>query len=103
MQRGESTLDQRFYAGVLAAGFVLLAACKAASHAPQARTSTAPPAASALELVLAPHAGDHALDDQIRRLQQRIPKSRVPAEELDRLGCLQQGSRIETVSSKRFK
>lgn len=67
---------------------VWLAGCEDASHAADTRTSAALPAASALELVLAPQAGEHALDQQIRRLQQRIPQSRVQAEELDRLGWL---------------
>jgi tetratricopeptide (TPR) repeat protein len=44
------------------------------------------PAVTAREIVLAPHAGEHALDEQIRRLQQRIPTSRIPAAELERLG-----------------
>lgn len=68
--------------------FVWLAGCEGATRVADTSTSAASPAASALELVLAPQAGNHALDQQIRRLQQRIPKSRVQAAELDRLGWL---------------
>jgi tetratricopeptide (TPR) repeat protein len=86
----ESNLDQRSYTWVWASVLVALAGCEGASHTTATHTNNRPagalPAASALELVLAPHEGDHALDAQIRRLQQRIPKSFVQAEELDRLG-----------------
>lgn len=88
----ESNSNQRTCAWVWASVFVALASCDGgnrmtAPHAnePPARTT---PAASALELVLAPHEGDHPLDAQIRRLQLRIPESRVQAEDLDRLGWL---------------
>jgi tetratricopeptide (TPR) repeat protein len=54
--------------------------CDASRPAPRA------PAPSAEELVLAPQAGDHAIDQRIRELQRRIPTSKVKAQELERLG-----------------
>lgn len=62
-----------------------LAGCDDAAR-PQLTAATASGAASALEVVLTPHEGSHALDERIRWLQRRIPTSRVQAEELERLG-----------------
>ncbi|HKU42439.1 MAG TPA: tetratricopeptide repeat protein, partial [Polyangiales bacterium] len=79
-------MDQRSYACAWLSAALWLAACEAASHAADSRSDAISPPIAALELVLTPQAGDHPLDVQIRRLQQRIPRSRVQAEELDRLG-----------------
>jgi tetratricopeptide (TPR) repeat protein len=50
-----------------------------------ARAARANAEPSALELVLAPQAGTHPLDERIRTLQRRIPSSKVPAQEIERL------------------
>ncbi|HKP57659.1 MAG TPA: hypothetical protein VJV78_13100 [Polyangiales bacterium] len=64
---------------------LVLLGCQDAQPAQrQAEAASAP--ADALALVLAAHEGTHAIDERIRRLQQRIPNSRVQAEELERLG-----------------
>jgi len=59
----------------------LLAACDATSGA-----APAPP--SPLELVLARHPGDHALDARIRKQQARITRGPVRAADLEHLGWL---------------
>jgi tetratricopeptide (TPR) repeat protein len=66
-----------------------LLASNACEHdaGPRQMAAHAPPASSSAEqIVLAPHAGDHSLDERIRELQRRIPTSKIPAQELERLG-----------------
>lgn len=43
---------------------------------------------SALDIVLAPHEGTHALDERVRQQQARIARTQVRAAELERLGFL---------------
>ena len=64
-------------------GMPTVAAARARDATPGALAAVTP---SALELVLAPETGDQPLDERIRELQRRIPASKLPAEELERLG-----------------
>lgn len=71
-------------AAALAVGLVLASACDAGER------SATPMAArpNPREIALAQAPGDSALDEQIRALQRRIPTSRVPAADFERLGFM---------------
>jgi tetratricopeptide (TPR) repeat protein len=56
------------------------------ARASAARSGVPASLPTAQEIVLAPHHGDDAHDRRIRALQSRIPGSKVPAAELERLG-----------------
>ncbi|HMI91298.1 MAG TPA: hypothetical protein VK509_08040, partial [Polyangiales bacterium] len=57
-----------------------------AARAGSTAATAAPRAPNAQELALAPRDGNHPLDQRIRTLQRRVPDSKVPAAELERLG-----------------
>lgn len=87
---GWIALGPLLFSCVAGAGYALLRAshpadAPAGAHAAIREAKSDP---SALDLVLAPAGGARPLDERIRVQQRRIPSSRLPAQELERLGWL---------------